>query len=212
MNSPKQLANYLKEYFLSKLGNNTIKGSLFAGANGLAIGSVSTPFADLYVNNLHASIIAGTLSGAEWEYAGDITIDANSASNTTVSIVNQGAGLASLSVENNLTVGGNFGISGNINGINIVTHVGDPNSHHAQSHVLATTAGLGADHTVSGLTIGYVLRASGTNTAAFAQLNFSDFTVTISNPQGPQFLLLDVTRAMTFTSQSVSCTFSSFGV
>ncbi len=48
------------------------------------------------------------------------------------------------------------------------------NDHHDQSHVLATTAGLGADHTTSGLTIGQVLRASGTTAAAFAQLQHSD--------------------------------------
>jgi len=46
--------------------------------------------------------------------------------------------------------------------------------HHAQVHVLATTAGLGADHTTSGLTVGQVLRASGATTAAFAQLQHSD--------------------------------------
>ena len=46
--------------------------------------------------------------------------------------------------------------------------------HHNQSHVLATTAGLGPDHTTSGLTIGQVLRASGATTAAFAQLQHSD--------------------------------------
>ena len=49
-----------------------------------------------------------------------------------------------------------------------------PDDHHDQSHVLATTAGLGADHTTSGLTIGQVLRASGTTAAAFAQLQHSD--------------------------------------
>src|SRR3990167_4154833 len=35
------------------------------------------------------------------------------------------------------------------------------------SHVLATTAGLGASHTTSGLTAGQVLRATGATTAAF---------------------------------------------
>jgi ribosomal protein L27 len=46
--------------------------------------------------------------------------------------------------------------------------------HHAQSHILAGTGGLGADHTVSGLTAGQVLRASGAAAAAFAQLSHSD--------------------------------------
>ena len=42
------------------------------------------------------------------------------------------------------------------------------------SHVLATAAGLGAEHTVSGLTIGQVLRATGTTSAAFEPLIASD--------------------------------------
>lgn len=48
------------------------------------------------------------------------------------------------------------------------------NQHHNQSHVLATAAGLGADHTVSGLTAGHVLRASSASAALFAQLQHSD--------------------------------------
>lgn len=56
----------------------------------------------------------------------------------------------------------------------IATHTGDADAHHNQVHVLATTAGLGADHTVSGLTSGQVLRASGTTTAAFAVLQHDD--------------------------------------
>ena len=56
----------------------------------------------------------------------------------------------------------------------IATHTGDADAHHNQVHVLATTAGLGADHTVSGLTAGQVLRASGATTAAFAVLQHDD--------------------------------------
>lgn len=51
--------------------------------------------------------------------------------------------------------------------------------HHNQSHVLATTSGLGADHTTSGLTAGYVLRASGATTAAFAAIQDADLPATI---------------------------------
>lgn len=46
----------------------------------------------------------------------------------------------------------------------------------ARGHVLATSAGLGPDHTVSGLTTGHVLRASGATTAAFAQLAHAELT------------------------------------
>lgn len=56
----------------------------------------------------------------------------------------------------------------------IATHTSDPDAHHSQVHVLATTAGLGADHTVSGLTAGQVLRATGAATAAFAALQATD--------------------------------------
>ncbi len=48
------------------------------------------------------------------------------------------------------------------------------NDHHAQSHVLATNAGLGADHTISGAAAGYVLRASGPTAAAFAAIQEAD--------------------------------------
>lgn len=55
--------------------------------------------------------------------------------------------------------------------------------HHAQSHVFATSAGLGADHTTSGLTIGHVLRATGATTAAFGALIATDLpTHTHSGP------------------------------
>jgi hypothetical protein len=48
------------------------------------------------------------------------------------------------------------------------------NDHHNQGHVLGGTGGLGADHSVSGLTAGQVLRASGATAAAFAVLPHSD--------------------------------------
>lgn len=48
------------------------------------------------------------------------------------------------------------------------------NDHHAQSHVLATNAALGGDHTISGATAGHVLRASSATAAAFAQLQHAD--------------------------------------
>lgn len=48
------------------------------------------------------------------------------------------------------------------------------NQHHNQSHVLAGTGGLGADHTVSGLTTGQYLRATGAATAAFQTIPAAD--------------------------------------
>ncbi len=53
-------------------------------------------------------------------------------------------------------------------------HVANANAHHARDHVLATNAGPGATHTISGATAGHVLRASGATAAAFAQLQHTD--------------------------------------
>lgn len=58
-------------------------------------------------------------------------------------------------------------------------HVANANAHHNQSHVLATTSALGADHTVSGLTTGQVLRATGATTAQFMGLTSGDITTAL---------------------------------
>jgi len=56
----------------------------------------------------------------------------------------------------------------------IATHAALPNAHHAQSHALASTSALGADHPVSGLTSGQVIKATGATTAVFVQLQHSE--------------------------------------
>jgi hypothetical protein len=61
-----------------------------------------------------------------------------------------------------------------IDGVDIGAHDADVDAHHNQIHVLATAGGLGGDHTMSGATIGHVLRASGATTAAFAELQHTD--------------------------------------
>lgn len=64
--------------------------------------------------------------------------------------------------------------------------------HHAESHVLATTSGLsGTKHTVSGLTSGQVLRASGASDAAFAQLQHSDLGGVTADQHHAQSHVLD---------------------
>jgi hypothetical protein len=82
------------------------------------IGEVATPFDNLFVNSITATTIVGTLAGAEWEYAGNMTIDANVVSSTSiVYIVNQGAGgVANLDVENDIVVGGV------VDGVDIAAH------------------------------------------------------------------------------------------
>jgi hypothetical protein len=46
--------------------------------------------------------------------------------------------------------------------------------HHDESHVLADASALGPDHTTSGLTVGWVLRATAAGAAKFMQLLHSD--------------------------------------
>jgi ribosomal protein L27 len=63
----------------------------------------------------------------------------------------------------------------------IATHASDADAHHDQVHVLATTSALGPDHTVSGLTAGMVLQATGAATAAFGLLNHNSLTNVTAN-------------------------------
>lgn len=65
-------------------------------------------------------------------------------------------------------------------------------------HVLATTAGLGPEHTVSGLTAGQVLRATGATTAAFQALAFADLSGTLTRAQLPAAIAYE-DEANTFT-------------
>jgi len=60
---------------------------------------------------------------------------------------------------------------------------GVPSSFNPSAHVLATTSGIGAEHRVSGLTTGQVLRATGATTAAFESLLVTDLP-TITVPYG----------------------------
>lgn len=57
----------------------------------------------------------------------------------------------------------------------LLTGIG-PDDHHARAHMLASTGGLGADHTVSGLSAGQVLRAVTATSAAFGFLSHTHLT------------------------------------
>lgn len=57
----------------------------------------------------------------------------------------------------------------------LLTGIG-PDDHHARAHMLASTDGLGADHTVSGLSAGQVLRAVTATSAAFGFLSHTHLT------------------------------------
>ncbi|MBK8188816.1 MAG: hypothetical protein IPK79_00015 [Vampirovibrionales bacterium] len=135
------------------------------------LGSTSLVWRRLYVNELIAGTIAGgtQLTGQIWQYdLTDMYIRSNSPDARTLYVTNPGTGTMHLNVEGNIALGGT------VDGVDIAAHAANANAHHAQSHVLATTSGLGADHTVSGLTAGQVLRASGATAAVFAQLQHSD--------------------------------------
>jgi len=70
------------------------------------------------------------------------------------------------------------------------------NQHHNQSHVLATTSALGPDHTVSGLTSGQVLRATGATTAAFGTLQHSQLGGVSANQHHNQSHVLATTSGL----------------
>jgi len=95
---------------------------------------------------------------------------------------------------------GNIGVTGTVDGVDVAAFkttydahdhsAADPTQvdhanltnvlsgqHHAQSHVLATEAGLGGDHTISGATVGDTLRATSPTAAAFARLQGIDIDI-----------------------------------
>jgi len=164
------------------------------------LGSASKRWGTVYANNMVISgaISGETLGGAEWEYAGSMVIDANAASNTTVSIVNQNASYtASLDVEGNITLGGL------VDGVDLAAFKTAYDSHNHDGRYYTETelqtsgsasvhwgnvtnkpatfapaahALVGSDHTASGLSAGHVVRASGPTTFAWAQLAHSDLS------------------------------------
>lgn len=85
---------------------------------------------------------------------------------------------------------------GTVDGVDISAHAANANAHHNQSHVLASTSGLGADHTVSGLTSGQVLRATGASTATFSVLQHSELGGVSANQHHNQSHVLATTSAL----------------
>ena len=165
---------------------------------GSDLGKVDKRWGILYVGQIIADTISGaSMSGASWQHPGSMVIDANSASNTTVSVVNNGLGSVTFNVVGTMTVNGTpVSLLGhNHDGLypSVATynaHVSSANAHHAQTHVLATTTGLaGTDHSVSGLTVGLVLRATSATNAAFTQLQHSELGGLITGDPHTQYLL-----------------------
>lgn len=149
----------------------TLSGSIQLNGNTLPnadntrdLGSASYRFKTIYVDQVVASSVSGaSMSGQEWEYAGSMTIDANSASNTTVSIVNQGAGSASLSVESDITVGGTVdGVDLSVFKADYDTHVGGGDVHAI--YLLATGTRAGATSQAQDFNNGVVVIAPNATT------------------------------------------------
>ena len=169
-------------------------------AGGTNLGTAGVPWATLYVNDIIAQTISGTtsLGGQIWEYNGNMTIRSTASSSArTLSVANPGSGLMHLDVEGNITVGGN------VDGIDIASfhsdytiHQADPDAHHNQAHVLATTSALGPDHSVSGLTSGQVLQATGATAARFATLSHDSLTGVTANQHHNQAHVLATGSAL----------------
>lgn len=173
-------------------------------ANTYDIGESGVKWRKLYVQDVVADTISGTsLSGATWRNdASDMYIYSSAAGARTLYVANDGAGVMGLNVEGDIALGGlvdgvdlaafksaydahnhdsryytetELATSGSAS-VHWNNLTSKPSTFAPASHVLATTSGLGAEHTVSGLTAGYVLRASSATTAAFAQLAHSDLS------------------------------------
>jgi len=108
----------------------------------------------------------------------------------------------------NTHVVGNFTLTGTIDTVDLASFkttydahdhsAGDPtqvdhdnltnvtsDQHHNQSHILASTTALGTDHTVSGLTAGMYLRATGSTTAKFQTIQAGDLPGSFSGFANP---------------------------
>ena len=74
---------------------------------------------------------------------------------------------------------------------------GGGGSGHAEIHELADTSGLGADHTVAGLTPGQVLQATAADAAKFQTLILDDLAVTAAKLAAPLAALIQGTPTIT---------------
>ena len=183
-------------------GNVTVAGHYIPNTSlTYDIGSASKTVRKLYVSEIIADTITGgtQITGSIWQYdSGDMYIRSNSATTRTLYVANPSTGTMHLDVEGNILVGGTVdGVDVSVLNSNYTTHVADSNIHHNKSHELASSAGLGTDHTVSGLTTGHVLRASGATTAAFAQLGHSELSGLTSGDPHTQYVAIGTARTIT---------------
>lgn len=146
---------------------------------GADLGTASKRWGILYVDQVVVStgISGDTLSGKEWEYPGDMTIDANNSVDTTLNILNSGAGGVTVNVQGNLqqsgvavslsghthsqylsksgdTLTGNLSVADTvtIDGVDLSAHAADANAHHNRQHGITSSS----DHTVTGAALDVV--------------------------------------------------------
>ena len=165
------------------------------------IGSASKTVRKLYVSEIIADTITGgtQITGSIWQYdSGDMYVRSNASTARTLYVANPGTGTMHLDVEGNILVGGTVdGVDVSTLSSNYSSHVADSNIHHSKSHVLATTSGLGGDHTVSGLTSGQVLKATGATTAVFVQLDHSELAGLTTGDPHTQYVAIGSARTIT---------------
>lgn len=194
----------------------TTQNLLSKTASTYNIGSAGNPYHQIYADEIIASSFSGgpALSGQVWQYdIGDMFIRSSSSGLRVLHIANPGAGAMSLDVELDITLGGLIdGVDLSAFRIDYTTHIADHNAHHNQSHILASTAVLGADHTVSGLTAGMVLKATGPTTALFVALNHSELTGLTTGDPHTQYVSVatarNITAVHTFSPGSAGPPFS----
>ena len=133
--------------------------------NTYDLGTSSFRYRTVYANQVIVSgaISGTTIGGQEWEYPGSMVIDANSASDTIVNVVNQGAGRADLQVDRNIFVGGL------IDGVDLSVHVLDANAHHDS---VTGIAGIHVDNPTQVISI-QLASISGLNTTSGLAINDS---------------------------------------
>lgn len=173
---------YADTYNGSITNIGTLTGDMWSGSGGsdMTINMNSASNRVLEVVNLGAGGVSMEVGGTVTVY-GDIVVSGN-VDGVDVSSLNSQY-LAHSSADINNSHSGNLLWSrlnktgSNLTDLATRNHSGlqniGANDHHNQSHVLATNAGLGADHTISGGVYGYPLTATGATTAQFMQLQHS---------------------------------------
>ena len=174
---------------LSNIGGTTISGAqwVFVGEADQPVKQADSPtFNGLTLTSLTVNghiTITGTVDGVD---VGDLKTDYDTK-------INQNVKTTASPTFVGLTLSANLVTTSTVDGVDIQNHdhsganqggtvlhssTGSraEDDHHNKTHVLS-----GGDHTASGLTVGYVIRASGATTFVWAQLSHGDLSSIGSN-------------------------------